>query len=137
MSRSVSFLVAAVPVIAILCAGNIVYAGEYDKGKALYEEKCLLCHGANGKGDGPAAAALSNPPQDFNRPEFWKQKNVDKVIEKQVKNGKGEMPAFRLSDDEIKAIIEYMSHAFKKYSRSPCRPKDSLYFRVRHNFVFS
>jgi high-affinity iron transporter len=87
---------------------------EYDRGKSLYEEKCLICHGTNGKGDGPAAAALSPPPKDFNRPEFWNQKGVDQIITKQVKNGKGAMPAFSLNDEEIKAIIDYMSHAFNK-----------------------
>jgi cytochrome c5 len=114
MSRSVSFVVTAILITAILSAGNVLYAGEYDKGKALYEENCTMCHGANGKGDGPAAASLSAPPKDFNRPEFWKQKNVDQLIAKQVKNGKGEMPAFPLSDDEIKAIIDFMSHSFNK-----------------------
>lgn len=90
------------------------YGEGYDRGRALYEEKCVICHGANGKGDGPAAAALSPPPKDLNSPEFWKQKNVDQIITNQVKNGKGAMPAFRLSEEEIKAIIDFMSHTFKK-----------------------
>jgi mono/diheme cytochrome c family protein len=114
MDRRVLLWVTAIFIAAILSTSNLVYASEYDKGKALYDEKCMICHGANGKGDGPAAAALSPPPKDFNRPEFWNQKNVDQVITNQVKNGKGAMPAFSLSDEEIKAIIGYMSHSFKK-----------------------
>ena len=33
-------------------------AGDVAKGKAKYQEVCAACHGATGKGDGPAAAGL-------------------------------------------------------------------------------
>jgi len=114
MSKSVPYGVTAVVLTVVLCTIHTVYGSDYSEGKALYEEKCMICHGQNGKGDGPAAAALSPPPKDFNRPEFWNQKDVDQVIINQVKKGKGAMPAFSLSDDEIKAIIGFMSKTFKK-----------------------
>ena len=88
------------------------HAGEYDQGKALYDSKCLICHGAKGKGDGPAAAALSTQPRDFTRTDFW-QGDVEKEIAETIRKGLSPMPAFDLSDDEIKAITGYMSHAFK------------------------
>jgi mono/diheme cytochrome c family protein len=34
-------------------------------GRALYEDFCLSCHGASGRGDGPAAAGLDHPPADL------------------------------------------------------------------------
>lgn len=34
-------------------------------GAALYLEYCAVCHGAEGRGDGPAAAALQKPPSDL------------------------------------------------------------------------
>ncbi len=113
MTKKLCCLVSSMLIVAVLSAA-IAFGDESDKGKALYDEKCMICHGANGKGDGPAAAALSPPPNDFNRSEFWNQKNVDQLITNQVKNGQGAMPAFKLSDDEIKSIIDYMSHSFKK-----------------------
>ena len=41
------------------------------KGKTLFAVNCASCHGNNGKGDGPAAAALNPKPRDFTSG-FWK-----------------------------------------------------------------
>jgi DMSO reductase family type II enzyme heme b subunit len=40
-------------------------AGEGGRGRQLYDAKCALCHGAGGKGDGPAAERLLPRPRDF------------------------------------------------------------------------
>lgn len=45
-----------------LVPGITLAAGNAGKGKALYEQHCASCHGAGGKGDGPAAAALNPRP---------------------------------------------------------------------------
>jgi high-affinity iron transporter len=34
-------------------------------GRALYDQRCAACHGAHGRGDGPAAAALDPHPANF------------------------------------------------------------------------
>ena len=34
-------------------------------GPDLYRHYCATCHGRDGKGDGPAAAALKSPPSDL------------------------------------------------------------------------
>jgi mono/diheme cytochrome c family protein len=114
MIKRVFCLVTAMALGVVLSSIHTAYGSGYDEGKKLYEEKCMICHGQNGKGDGPAALALNPKPKDFDRPEFWNQKDLDQIITNQVKNGKGSMPAFSLSDKEIKDIIEYMIKAFKK-----------------------
>jgi hypothetical protein len=43
----------------------MVRAGE------IYANRCQTCHGENGLGDGPAAAALNPQPRDFTSPD-WK-----------------------------------------------------------------
>jgi mono/diheme cytochrome c family protein len=91
-----------------------IEASEYNQGRDIYENKCLMCHGADGKGNGPAAAAFSPKPANFTDPKFWQRKDVDKFITHTVENGHGLMPAFNLKPGEIKAVIDYLSQAFKK-----------------------
>ena len=35
------------------------------RGRLVYQVYCVACHGAEGHGDGPAAAGLKPPPRDF------------------------------------------------------------------------
>ena len=44
----------------------------FAKGKKLYDLTCAACHGAEGKGDGPAAIAFNPGPRNFHEPEGWK-----------------------------------------------------------------
>jgi mono/diheme cytochrome c family protein len=39
-------------------------------GRSLYRDNCASCHGDEGRGDGPGAAAADPGPSDFTRPEF-------------------------------------------------------------------
>jgi len=45
-------------------------AGDPAKGKAIYEQKCLLCHGEKGDGNGPAAPLLDPRPRDFTKGKY-------------------------------------------------------------------
>ena len=38
------------------------------EGAAIFATHCATCHGPEGRGDGPAAAALRPPPADLSRP---------------------------------------------------------------------
>ena len=44
--------------------GSAQMKGDPKAGKAKYDANCIGCHGATGKGDGAAAAALNPKPQD-------------------------------------------------------------------------
>ncbi|MEJ2728930.1 MAG: cytochrome c [Deltaproteobacteria bacterium] len=105
----------AMLLILLMISGlfSIAAADELAEGKSLYTAKCQICHGANGKGDGPAAAAMNRKPADFTNPAFWNS-DTDKKIKKTVTSGKGMMPAFKLDDEEIKAVADYLAHTFKK-----------------------
>ena len=95
----------------LFLAGN-AGADEYSQGKKLYGDKCQICHGVKGDGNGPAGEALSPKPADFTKPKFW-QGDADQKITDTIENGHGMMPSFDLDPAEIKEIIDYLSHTFK------------------------
>lgn len=41
------------------------------RGKALFESNCTACHGAQGGGDGPAAATMNPRPRNLAKPDAW------------------------------------------------------------------
>ena len=40
-------------------------ADSIEKGKTLFQAICVVCHGAEGRGDGPNAAGLNPAPADI------------------------------------------------------------------------
>ena len=110
-------------VVYILCLGalmvpKIVMASDpLAEGKEEYKEKCVVCHGIKGDGQGPARSAFNPPPTDFTQPSFWGQQDINQFIATTIKNGHGPMPAFDLPDEEIQAITTYMSHTFRPESK--------------------
>ena len=63
-------------------------------GARLYAENCALCHGADGRGDGPAAAGLAVRPADLTAPHLFAHTPGDLFW--WVSNGRahGVMPGF-------------------------------------------
>jgi mono/diheme cytochrome c family protein len=52
----------------------------------IYKTRCTLCHGATGKGDGPAGAALNPKPRDLGDP-AWQKSATDEHIDKIILGG--------------------------------------------------
>jgi mono/diheme cytochrome c family protein len=52
---------------ALALAGCARDAARPESGEILYRRYCASCHGVDGRGDGPAAGALSPPPTDLTR----------------------------------------------------------------------
>jgi putative copper export protein/mono/diheme cytochrome c family protein len=69
-------------------------AASIEHGARLYAGNCALCHGAGGKGDGPAAAALTVRPADLTGPHLFAHTEGDLFW--WVSHGKadGVMPGF-------------------------------------------
>lgn len=55
----------AAPVALALCASPVRAAALMDIGQMDYEEKCAVCHGLDGKGQGSFAALLTVPIPDL------------------------------------------------------------------------
>jgi high-affinity iron transporter len=51
-------------------------APDLAKGASLYRELCVACHGAEGKGDGPAGAKLDPAPSNFHDADRMRQRSA-------------------------------------------------------------
>jgi mono/diheme cytochrome c family protein len=101
-------------ILALLGSTNLVLAqpGEtVDPGRQLFSTHCTLCHGPDGKGDGPGGAALDPPPRDLTRRPY-KNGCGPGAIARTVRQGIPEsgMPSFEgvLTDEEMQALSRYV-----------------------------
>ncbi len=101
---------------ALIAPVNVVEVGKsskalIDKGANLFKANCASCHGDNGMGDGPSAAAMTIKPRNFHSAEGWKNgrkiSNLYKTLQEGiVQNG---MQSFNyLPAEDRFAIIHYM-----------------------------
>lgn len=84
-------------------------------GKQKYQQFCSSCHGAEGKGNGPAAASLNPKPRDHSNKKYMKTMS-DQDIFKITKMGGaavGKSPTMppwggALSDDDIRNVVAFI-----------------------------
>ncbi len=79
------------------------------EGSALYKKNCEMCHGATGKGDGPATQFVKPAPHDITAPEVQSEMTDGGIFWK-LTVGKKPMPPFgkKLSDNERWALVHYV-----------------------------
>ena len=95
------------------------------RGAQLYQTYCLMCHGADGKGQGPAAKGLPHAPADlthhFHRAPgdgdaylFWRVSEGGHV--EPFKSSQSTMPAYKsvLSEEERWDVLAYVHAQFHK-----------------------
>ena len=76
-------------------------------GKALYEENCVICHGARGRGDGEAAAGLKPKPRNLAEPTI--QAQSDGELFWKITEGRGNMPDWRnLPEKERWSLVHFL-----------------------------
>ena len=82
-------------------------------GAALYKRQCVMCHGAAGLGDGPAAKSMKGKLPSL-AGKATMSKLTDAQIHDAITNGRkteiGNMPALgkRLTPEEITDIVNYV-----------------------------
>jgi mono/diheme cytochrome c family protein len=53
----------------------------------IFTQRCSVCHGMGGKGDGPGAAALNPKPQNYTDPKFQAEVTDDTIAKAIVEGG--------------------------------------------------
>ena len=87
----------------------------------LFRDLCSVCHGIDGKGDGPSAQGLEPKPADFTNCQAM-AKDSDVVLFKIIKGGGQSigrstvMPAwgYSLSDEQIRELVKFVRSFCKK-----------------------
>jgi mono/diheme cytochrome c family protein len=79
-------------------------------GRALFQTNCVVCHGADARGDGPMAQTLNPRPADLTASHV--DIHTDGDLYGWIKNGYpgSAMPGFggKLSDDQIWQLVNYI-----------------------------
>jgi mono/diheme cytochrome c family protein len=75
-------------------------------GNQIYQQRCALCHGPGGKGNGPAAAGLNPKPRNHTDAAYMNSRTDAQLLDV-IHNGKGNMPAWKnvLSERDMKAVL--------------------------------
>jgi len=83
------------------------------KGKKVFTQMCVICHGAKGKGDGIAGISLNPKPGNFTTERV--QEQSDGAIFWKLTNGKAPMAAYKeiLTETQRWELVNYI-RTFKK-----------------------
>tara|TARA_R110002050_G_scaffold33007_2_gene84456 strand:+ start:44730 stop:45155 length:426 start_codon:yes stop_codon:yes gene_type:complete len=78
------------------------------KGKKLYKQMCVICHGEKGKGDGMAGASLNPRPANFTTAAVQNQK--DGEIFWKLTEGRAPMASYKaiLKENQRWELINYI-----------------------------
>ena len=88
-------------------SGNALARGDGQAGQIVYDAKCKICHGADGKGNPPIAKTLNATLPDMTSPEI--QRKTDDEFKKQITEGRGKMqPVKGLTDQQITDVIAFI-----------------------------
>lgn len=79
-----------------------------NRGKRLFDQRCAVCHGDEGAGDGPASKSLSPKPANLTTHEF--QEQSDGALYWKISKGRATMPAWEavLDEDERWNVVNYL-----------------------------
>ena len=84
------------------------------EGQTIFQTRCFVCHGREGKGNGPASSGLGSAVRDLTSPS-WQDSMSDETIRSVVRNGAQAIggsiamaPNRDLSDAQIESLVRYI-----------------------------
>jgi mono/diheme cytochrome c family protein len=89
-------------------------AADAQEGETIFQTRCFVCHGRQGRGNGPASTGLGASVRDLTNPS-WQDSTSDETIRSVVRNG-GQAaggsiamaPNRDLSDAQIQSLVRYI-----------------------------
>ncbi len=86
-----------------------------DLGTKVFVQRCVLCHGPDGRGDGIGSKALNPKPRNFHDRAYMATRTDAQLLEV-IRVGKGAMPRWDglLSEAEITAVLAHVREMGKK-----------------------
>jgi mono/diheme cytochrome c family protein len=85
-------------------------------GEKIFQSRCFVCHGRDGRGSGPASQGLAQKPQDLTD-SSWQRSVTDEQIKTVIRAGgaiigkSGAMPPNPdLKNEDINSLLEYVRH---------------------------
>ena len=89
-------------------------AADAQEGEKIFQTRCFVCHGREGKGNGPASTGLGATVRDLTNAS-WQDSTSDETIRSVVRNGAQAVggsiamaPNRDLSDAQIQSLVRYI-----------------------------
>jgi mono/diheme cytochrome c family protein len=105
-----------VMLLAICYCTTVGAADRSETGEKIFQSRCFVCHGRDGRGSGPASQGLAQKPQDLTDPS-WQRSVTDDQIKTVIRAGgaiigkSGAMPPNPdLTNEDLNSLLEYVRH---------------------------
>jgi len=113
-SRHLSFFICYL-LFAICYSLAVGFAADTTaSGEKIFQMRCFVCHGRDGRGSGPASQGLAQKPQDLTDPN-WQHSVTDEQIKTVIRSGgailgkSGAMPPNPdLTNDDLNSLLAYV-----------------------------
>jgi cytochrome c551/c552 len=112
-SRHLSFFICYLLSAVCYCI-TVGRADNGTTGEKIFQSRCFVCHGRDGRGSGPASQGLAQKPQDLTDP-IWQRGVTDDQIKNVIRAGgaimgkSGAMPPNPdLSDGDLNSLLGYV-----------------------------
>jgi mono/diheme cytochrome c family protein len=90
------------------------------EGESIFQTRCFVCHGREGKGDGPAAPGLGASVRDLTNL-TWQESTSDETIRAVIRNGASAIggsaamaPNPDLTNEQIASLVQYIRRLGEK-----------------------
>ncbi|MFO0762218.1 MAG: hypothetical protein U0359_37610, partial [Byssovorax sp.] len=109
--------------IPVVEAPAKVYESPAAEAKAIFEERCVPCHGPDGRGNGPSSSALNPKPRNYHDPEFQARVTDEGIAKTFLEGGGavGKSPVMPSNPDLVKKpeVVKELVKIIRGFGKQP------------------